>query len=305
MTINIGWLLTKMNRRHFISSALSLFFSSTVSSQQNRGQQTLVLGVFPRRNVKTTYKIFTPLVQALSQHLGINVKLVSAKNFHDFWSGVQNREYDIVHFNQYHYVVAYELYAYDVILKNLEFGESTIAGSVAVRKDQDIDSIDDLRGKHIIFGGGYRAMMSYIAVTWLLRQGGLGPDDYKESFARNPPNALITAYHKRADAAGAGDMAIRLDVVKKNIDVSEMKYLARTESLTHLPWAVKRELDPMLKDKIASFLDGLKDDPAGQKILDAAKLSGLLVASDKEYNEHRELIKKVYGEDYGISRFEK
>jgi len=294
-----------MNRRNFLNAALSFAFSGSSFAKNEPGQKTLVLGVFPRRNVKTTYKLFTPLVQALSQHLGINVKLVSAKNFHQFWSGVQNREYDIVHFNQYHYVVAHEMYAYDVILKNLEFGQSTIAGSLAVRKDQGINSIDELRGKHIIFGGGYRAMMSYIAVTWLLRQGGLGPGDYKESFARNPPNALITAYHKRADAAGAGDMAIRLDVVKKNMDVSEMKYLARTASLTHLPWAVKRELDPKLKDKITGFFDGLKDDPGGQKILDAAKLSGLLEATDEEYNEHRELIKKVYGEDYGISRFEK
>jgi len=294
-----------MNRRNFLNTALSLIFSNSAFAQNKFEQKTLVLGVFPRRNVKTTYTLFTPLVRALSQHLGIKVKLVSAKNFHEFWSGVQNREYDIVHFNQYHYVVANELYAYDVILKNLEFGQSTIAGSLAVRKDQGINSIEDLRGKRIIFGGGYRAMMSYIAVTWLLRQGGLGPGDYKESFARNPPNALITAYHKRADAAGAGDMAIRLDVVKKNIDVSEMKYLARTEPLTHLPWAIKRELDPILKDKITSFFDGLNKDPAGQKVLDAAKLSGLLVATDEEYNEHRELIKKVYGEDYGISRFEK
>jgi len=294
-----------MNRRNFLSFAVTSLFSKVAFATKHSNQRALILGVFPRRNVKTTYKLFTPLVEALSQHLGREVKLVSSRSFHDFWQGVQNRKYDIVHFNQYHYVVAKEIYNYEVILKNLEFGQSTIAGSLAVRKDQGIDSINDLRGKNIIFGGGYRAMMSYIAVTWLLRKGGLGPGDYSESFARNPPNALITAYHKRADAAGAGDMAIRLDVVKKNIDVSEMKYLARTESLTHLPWAVKSELDPALKVQISEFLEGLKDDPTGQKILDAAKLSGLLSATDEEYNEHRELIKKVYGDDYGITRFER
>lgn len=296
-----------MNRRHFLNLALASVFSSLViaSNRMTDSSAPLVLGVFPRRNVKTTYKIFSPLVSALSVHLDREVKLVTTRDFLSFWQGVRNRDFDIVHFNQYHYVVAKQLYGYEVILKNLEFGQSTIAGSLAVRKDSGIESIDDLRHKHIIFGGGYRAMMSYIAVTWLLRQAGLGPGDYRESFARNPPNALISAYHKRADAAGAGDMAIRLDVVKKNIDVSEMKYLARTKPLTHLPWAVKSEMDPQLKHKIVTFLGGLKDDPAGQKILDSAKLSGLIPAYDKEYDIHRELIKKVYGEDFGISRFEK
>ena len=295
-----------MNRRDFVyASSLMLASPLSFSSPLKNDNKPLVLGVFPRRNAKTTYKIFTPLTNALSEHLNRRVELVSTKDFTSFWQGVQHRRFDIVHFNQYHYIIAHQLYGYDVILKNMEFGQATIAGSIAVRKDMNINAVEDLRDKTIVFGGGYRAMMSYIAVTWLLRQGGLNHGDYKESFARNPPNALITAYHKRADAAGAGDRAIRLDIVKKNIDVSEMKYLARTESLTHLPWATKNDMDITLKQKITQFLEGLKDDPAGQKIMDAAKLSGLLKTSDNEYDGHRELIKKVYGEDYGISRFEK
>lgn len=293
-----------MKRRCFIKASSCLALSSLLpNSAFSAKNKPLVLGIFPRRNTKLTFKLFSPLAEHISTTLNREVKLVTTKNFKQFWQDVKNQNYDIVHFNQYHYIISNQLYNYQVILKNQEFGNSSIAGAITVRKDSNINSILDLKNKTILFGGGKMAMQSYIAAKWLLQKGGLNQADYIEKIAVNPPNAIMSTFHKQADAAGSGDVILRLESVKKQIDVSQMKYLATTEQLPHLPWAVKNTMDELTKLKIQHSLSELHKDPAGQLILDSARLSALTIATDADYNKHRSIIKDVYGDDYGITQF--
>src|SRR3954463_11248651 len=95
---------------------------------------TLVLGIFPRYNATETATMYLPLAQYLSQRLGhTRVTVVTAKDFESFSKGVDEQKYDIVHFNQYHYIRAANHYR--VIAHSQEFGRSAVAGAVYVRKD--------------------------------------------------------------------------------------------------------------------------------------------------------------------------
>lgn len=256
------------------------------------------MGVFPRRNAKVTIKLFKPLAEYLSQQLGRKVQLVTKKNFAQFWRGVKDKKFDIVHYNQYHYLVSHKKFGYDVILKNEEFGRSTLAGALVVRKDSKINSIQDLKGKRIAFGGSHKAMISYIVPRYLLLQAGLKHSDYEEVFANNPPNAVFSTFYKQSDAAGASNIVFNLDIVNKNIDVSQLKYLAVSKELAQLPWAIKKSMNEKLRDKIKSLMLKLNDSDQGRRILANAKLTGLVEAKDAEYNEVRKIVKAIYGESY-------
>ena len=291
-----------MDRRHFLSYILASLGSLNSISVAHAKASPLRLGVFPRRNIKITYKLFTPLAQSLSQQLGREVILETTKSYQEFWRNVQQRRYDIVHFNQYHYILSHQSYGYDVVAANKELNSSTIAGSLIVRKDSGINQISDLKGKTILFGGGRRAMQSYISATWLLRKGGLQAGDYIEKFAVNPPNTIISTFFKRADASGSGDAVMRLDNVRKRIEISQLKFLAKTEQMVHLPWALKNDLPSDMKVKIQSILTSLDTTIEGQKILRNARLNALLPVVDSDYNKHRKIITDVYGNDYGVSK---
>lgn len=258
----------------------------------------IVIGIFPRRNPELTIKLFTPLARHLEKELGKPVKLITTKDFESFWAGVESQRYDIVHYNQYHYVKSKKLHGYEVILKNEEFGEDTIAGSLVARTDSAINSIDDLKGKKIVFGGSRSAMQSYIVATYLLRQAGLQAGDYKEAFSRNPPNAIFASYYGQAAASGTGDKVLKLPVVTKKIDASKMKFLTRGEQLPHLPWAIKNTVPIEEQQKIQSLLSGLKNFRKGKEILAHAKLTGLNIAEDSDYDAHRGMILTVLNEDY-------
>lgn len=288
-------------KKHSCLFGLLISLLCLLSSQQLYAGDTrekISLGIFPRNNPIITTRMFTPLVQYLSEKLHKDIVLDTPKDFQTFWEKVKAKEYDIAHFNQYHYVKSHKEYSYDVVLKNIEFNESTIAGAIVVRKDSNINSVLDLKGKKVIFGGGPRAMQSYIVAKYLLQNGGLNAGDYEESFSTNPPNAILSAYFKQADAAGAGDKVLQLQVVKNQIDTSEMKYLVRGEQLAHLPWAVKQGLDPQLVQQFTVLMRDLDKTGAGKAILKKMSLDGFAPASDSDYDLHRKIINAVLKEKY-------
>ena len=291
----------KMRRRHFIGYIASAIAAAPRIVSAEAKNRPIVLGVFPRRNIKITYRFFTPLVKYLSFRLNRKVVLKTTKSFQEFWGNVQQKNYDIVHFNQYHYIVSHKLYNYQVIAANKELDSSTIAGSIVVRKDSGINSVSDLKGKTILFGGSRRAMQSYIGATWLLRNAGLQAGDYIEKFSINPPNTIISTYFKRADAAGSGDSVMYLDNVRNRIDINELKILAQTKQMTHLPWAVNDDLSVVLREKIQHILTTLNDHAEGKAVLKSAHLSDILLAIDSDFDEHRKIITDVYGADFGVS----
>ncbi|WP_020680504.1 phosphate/phosphite/phosphonate ABC transporter substrate-binding protein [Marinobacterium rhizophilum] len=253
--------------------------------------EPLTLGVLPRRNATLTTELFAPLVNYLSTSLGRDVQLVASKDFESFHQDVEDGRFDIVHYNQYHYV--HSSAQYRVIAHNEEFGRSTVAGALYVKKDSGITRVEQLRGKMIIFGGGKDAMMSYILPQYLLLQAGLQPGDYQAVFAKSPPNSLIALYYDQAQASGAGDILIDLKIVKDSVDTSQLTHLAITEQLLHLPWAVLRTMPEDEATRIQTLLTDLGASPEGQAILKQAQMTGIGIANDESYAPHRRIIEQV------------
>jgi phosphonate transport system substrate-binding protein len=261
-------------------------------------EDPLVMGIFPRRSAKLTFKMFTPLARRLSEQLGRPVNLETSASFKDFWDGVSTLRYDIVHYNQYHYIRSHKKLGYDVIAMNEEFGSASISGAIYVHVDSGINSLQQLKGSKIVFGGGPKAMMSYIIPTHLLLKAGLKKEDYQEDFAKSPPNAILSTYYKQSMAAGVGDIVLQLPSIKSKCNVSRLKKLAVSEPVAHLPWAVKGDMPAKLKSNIQSVLIGLNKNVEGKSVLEKAGLSALMIAEDNEYNRHREITFEVLGEQY-------
>ncbi len=295
--------MQRMNKNNKPSVAFALIISFLVlleglSMPVMAAEDPLVMGVFPRRNATLTTRLFTPMSEYLSQQLGREVKLVTAKDFSSFWRGVSDHAYDIVHYNQYHYISSAN--AYEVIAHNKEFGRSDMAGSLYVRQDSGITEVSQLAGRRIMFGGGEDAMMSYILPRYLLLEAGLDSDDYEARFANSPPNAMMALYFNQAEASGAGDILIDLPVIKQKINTAELTHLAKTEPLLHLPWAVKQGMSGQLRTLIQQSLVQLEASEAGRAILKQAKMTGIGAATDTDYDPHRRIIARV-SESAGMS----
>ncbi len=272
-------------------------YAAVNAQQEISAAPELRLGVFPRRSADVTQAMFQPFAEALSRALNRKVVIETTYDFASFWENIANNSYDLVHYNQYHYIKSHRDYGYRVIARNVEFGHEEIAGSILVRKDSNIETLQDLKGKKIIFGGGRKAMMAYIVPTYLLRQAGLNKGDYFEQFALNPPKAAIAAYYRQAAAAGSGHYTLDLPIVKKEIDTSQMKYLATSQKMAHLPWAVNKSISDELALKIRAIMVGLMYTNKGKGILKSMRITKFLPAVDSDFALHRGITKAVLGEE--------
>lgn len=284
---------TVNHRRRALSLALgaAALLASTGRPLRAAESGALVMAVFPRRQATLTTELYGPLAEYLGREIGRPIQLVTAKDFDAFWLGVLEGRYDIVHYNQFHYLRSANKYR--VIAHNEEFGTGTVAGALYVRKDSGIGSVAELRGKKIVFGGGTDAMMAYIMPTYLLLEAGLKPGDYEEVFAKNPPNSLISLYHGQGDASGAGDILIDLPVVKAAMDTSTVRHLSTTEQVLHLPWAVRKEMDPALAKRIQRVLIEMKSREDGRAVLKSAQQTGFGLADDAGFDVHRRIVRRV------------
>ena len=285
----MGW--NRQWRR--IVPLLGLIAAATWAPVIQAAEDPLIMGVFPRRNAAETARLFTPMAVHLGERLGREVKLVTSKNFASFWKAVTEQQYDIVHYNQYHYIRSAK--TYKVIAHTQEFGKNAVAGVLFVRKDSGITEVSQLRGRTVIFGGGKDAMLSYIAPRYLLMQAGLKEGDFKTEIAVNPQNALVALYYKQADAAGGGEVVLDQPVIKNAVNVQELRLLAATEPLLFLPWAVKRSMPAKLAESIQSVLLDLKNSDAGKQVLKSAIMTGLGNAVDRDYDPHRKMTTAVLG----------
>jgi phosphonate transport system substrate-binding protein len=272
---------------------LCLIATAAVAPVLQAAEDPLIMGVFPRRNAAETAKLFTPLADYLGERLGREVRLVTSRNFDSFSKAVAEQRYDIVNYNQYHYIRSAK--TYKVIAHSQEFGRDAVTGALFVRKDSGITEVSQLRGRTVIFGGGKDAMLSYIAPRYLLLQAGLKEGDFKTEIAVNPQNAVVALYYKQADAAGGGDVVLDQPVVKNAINVEELRLLAATEPLLFLPWAVKRTLPAKLAESIQSILVDLKNSEAGRQVLKSAIMTGMGKAGDRDYRPHRRITTAVFG----------
>jgi phosphonate transport system substrate-binding protein len=282
----------KRQRRARIVSLICLVLT-IVLPVVRAADEPLILGIFPRFGTLETITRHSPLAEYLSERLGREVQLVTSKDFDSFWQGVTEQRFDIVHFNQYHYVRAAK--TYEVIAHSKEFGKSTMAGALYVRKDSGITDLTQLRGRTVLFGGGEDAMIAYIVPAYLMLRAGLKKEDFKSVFTINPVNSVVALYHKQVDAAGCGDIVVDQPAVRKAINTDELTALAVSEQLLQLPWAVKRTLPAKTREAIQSSLLNLENSEAGKTILKSAQMTGVGNATDKDYDPHRKMIRAVMG----------
>lgn len=256
---------------------------------------SIVIGIFPRRNMTETVAIFTPLAEHLTRKLKRPVVVESARDGDAFWQAVASKRFDVVHLNQYHYVKAHKLFGYNAIAKNQEHGRDNVQVSIVARADRGIKSIADLRGKTIVFGGGREAMQSYIVATHLLRKGGLEPGSYTETFALNPPNAILTMFRAQADATTVTQTCLRESPENNSVPTITVATSAR---YPHLPWATASTVSSGLRQAFQKALLSLNDSATGLEILAHARLTGISPASDREYDPARALIREILNEHY-------
>lgn len=271
---------------------LVLIIVFTLLSLLNIAAAEIKFGVLPRLSAAEMTAMFTPLAEYLSNELKEKVTLVIPADYEAFKMMLSKGEFQIALSNPIIYIQLRKTQELEPLALMAEAkGGTRFRGIIIARRDSNIEKIQDLKGKKLIFvdknaAGGYIFQMS------LLSKAGFNvkKDFITLPFAKKHDKVAVAVFNRSADAGG-----IREDDFSKmgdDVDLTQLKIIAFTDFYPNHTVVASPNLDGAKVEKIKAALFRLMlTDQKAEKVLNAAKIVGFGKVSDRDFDKLREAVK--------------
>lgn len=258
---------------------------------------SLTYAYLPQYSHSVSFERHWRLIEYLVEATGLNIRQVFPDTFDAHIKMVERGEIDISFSNPFIYIKLAEsgARAFARIVETND--KADFMGQIISRRDNNaIKTIEDCRGKRWIAvdpssAGGYLFAVGHFI------EHGINRQDFSEiAFAPGPGGKQ----EKVVLAVNAGQYDIgsirtgTLNILKNMIDLSQIRILAETRPYPGWVYAARKDLDPQTVDKIAKAMFALTmDNEKDAVILEAAKMHGIIPATDSDYNPVRDLSAKL------------
>lgn len=252
--------------------------------------QVYVFGIHPQRNPKKLYTVFGPMVDYLNQQLSdVTFVFEASRNFQSFDAKVDNRHFDFVLPNPYGTLRAIDK-GYRV------FGqmgnEGDLRGLILVRRDSNIHSVNDLRGKAMSFPGPTALAGTIMPKYFLYHQGLDVKRDIEARYVGSMESSLLNIHMGLVTAGTAYPPAWRMFQQQQPEVAGELKVIWQTEPLPDNSLMARDDIPALLVEQVAQTLFAMGQTAQGKKVLHNMDLSAFIPANNDTYLPVRRFIQQ-------------
>lgn len=259
--------------------------------------KAITYAYLPQYSHSVSYERHWRLVEKLMRQSGLHVRQVFPDTFDAHINMVDLGEIDISFSNPFIYIKLAEKGA-KAFARTIESdGKTDFNGQIICRIDnKQINTIEDCRGKSWIAvdsssAGGYLFPLGHFD------EHGVTLNDFSEiAFAPGPggkqEKVVLSVYAGQYDVGSIRTGT--LNILKDRIDLDQIRILAETRPYPGWVYAARKGLDPEIIEKMTSVMFGLSmDNKEDAIILEAAKIRGIIPATDSDYDSIRELADRL------------
>jgi phosphonate transport system substrate-binding protein len=251
------------NRQRWIGAValgvLLLALGTPTGSQSQPKSQPMSFGVIVWRSPTLTAQFWNPILRWVSDRSAVPLQLKVAPTGPEHTAMVRRGELQFLYSN-HNFIKENERSGYRVFARPSGGAQS---GEIVVLKDSEVNALDDLKGKDVVFPHTAAFLGYHLPMDALLRKG----IDVNVLFAGNQEGAMAQLKAGRAVAAGVNAEVMRAFAQRENVAYrvlwSSDKFLSLAlSSHPSVPAA-----------KVAAVRDAfllMADDPEGAKVLTAA-----------------------------------
>ena len=259
--------------------------------------RAITYAYLPQYSHSVSFERHRRLVERLAAATGLHIRQVFPNTFDAHIKMVERGEIDISFSNPFIYIKLAEIGATAFARSIESTGKPDFRGQIICRRDNTkIQDIQDCRGKRWIAvdpssAGGY-----LFALGHFIEQG-INLQDFSEvAFAPGPggkqEKVVFAVYTGQYDIGSIRNGT--LSILKDRIDLSQIRILAETRAYPGWVYAARKDLDPEIVDKIAKAMFALTmKNKKDAVILEAARIRGIIPATDADYNPIRDLADKL------------
>lgn len=232
--------------------------------------------------------------RVLGRLVGMPVRVTVASDYAAVIEALRNRTADLAFVHPGGYVLAHREARATIVARNLWHGKSSFTSRIFVRKESNIRSVEELRGKTIAFVDP-ASSSGYIYPMVLLVQRGLVKNRdprtfFKEVVFSGAHDASMRALlNGHVDAIASFDLA-REQYVKDPAERERIVVVAETPEIPEAGIAARDGLDPALFARVRTALLQIKAPTYASLLARLYEIDGFAPAEDRDYDPVRAAI---------------
>ncbi|WP_020676111.1 phosphate/phosphite/phosphonate ABC transporter substrate-binding protein [Geopsychrobacter electrodiphilus] len=286
---------------HLLTLLVPLFL--LMGCQPEGTRQKMRIGYMNCNSEKETLQRFRPLTRYLSQKLGIDFEAVPVDT-QDFPQRFAAGEFEFTHTNSLLYLILHKESGLKLLAteKRGRYGSST-SGSIISRKGSGIKTLEDIKGKRMVFGPQL-APSGFLAQYDIMLRNHIDPETDLAYYAI-PAGAfkhekvIYGVYFGQFDVGAAPSLDLELMIADGKIAASDFNIIAESPIIPYCTFGARKDLDPALVEKFRQTLVSLSTDETvnyeGEKlkVLASAWVSGYETLQDSDYDQLRAMAKRA------------
>ena len=217
------------------------------------------------------------------------IRVVMCQSFEDFDNKLRNNFFDIVFCNAFQALTIMD-HGYSVIAKMSR--DDLYRGIILVRKDANINSIEELKDKTMSFPGP-SALTGTMLPLYYLQQKGLHVNtDIRLLSVASAESSIMSVFLGKSDAAASWLIPWN-HFEKSNPDMAAQLVVKwKTPALLSPPVMAKTDMDTAILRKLKTMLFTLQNDAVGKQFLEATSSGIFEAATNETYKPIKEFITK-------------
>lgn len=259
-------------------------------------KQEIVMGFVPSRDVNQIQASADKIAEYLSKETGYKVTSRTLTSYAAVTEGMTSKLIDLGWGGPFDYVKTHIQNGAYPITASVRRGIKGYKAFIIVKSDSPMNTLKDLKGRTFAFGDTLSAS-SNLYPKWGMIKEGLDPEkDVKSQKISNQSAIAIAVYQGQVDAGAIYDDArTNAEVVKQFPDILQKTRILWTSPLIPAdPQFVRKDLNKTNVQKLKAAMLKLASDTQGQAWLkDLFTIDSLTEAADSDYDELRDVIKKV------------
>jgi len=285
----------------YIPLALLFFFVSCTQTPVTEEKKTYKIGYMICNSEQETLQRFKPFTAYLSKKLGVRFEAM-AIDTSDFTKHVD--EMDFTHTNSLLYVIMNRNNGVEILAaeKSGSLG-ARVKGLIIASKKSGITSVQELKGKTMIFGPAL-GPTSYMAQLDILLKNGVDPENDLAYYSIpagsfKHEKVIYGVLFGKYDAGAAPLLDFERMIADGRIDPADFTVLAEAEPVPYCNFAVTQKIPEDFAKKFKDVLLNIKKDDTVEldgeliKVLERAHIDGYEDIKDSDFNSIREMAKRT------------
>jgi len=254
----------------------TLIFSN---SQAETNKQTLTVGIVPQQSAAKLARMWTPLLEYLSTQAGQDLQFSTAPNIPEFERRLANGEYDLAYMNPYHYTTFNRSPGYQAFAKQKD---KQLKGIIVVRADSKYQTLDEFANQTLAFPSPAAFAASIVTRARFNTMGVAITPKYVSSH-----DSVYRAIAKGIYPAGGGVMRT-FNGLEPEIR-EQLRILWTSPPYTPHALAAHPRVPTDIVSTISATMQQLDESEQGLELLKQINFSGIVAASDADWDDIRKL----------------